>query len=649
MKKYTKILSLLLCAVLLLSLLPAASAAEAEIKLTSVTVSGFEIPDFSPDTTYYLCYPPDFNDIKFTGIKTNVASTYTISVERYCDCDVRVTYNKDEVLKLGYGRARVTLTVTSKADANNKKSYLFALTDPHQENYRYRHFRNNPTTVYETASEAKPLATLRLGTTFSSMPLCIGTSGNYTKIVIPPSSTAHHGKIGWVKTADLVEEYPIITPPQSYDVMLKALKKAHPNWNFEYRYMNVSMEDYINTVAKQTIANTSGTGTDKTQIANFMNPQNFFNEKNIFMFLDLSDYTAGDYTTAGVQDLWVSKSNAVCTEAQATKYLLDAAKSLRMNGYFIASRAAIESGYGTSNLSKGKPGSDGKLYYNFYGIGAYDSNPSNGTTYAQGRGWDTPYRSIVEGANWINDQYVQRGQNTPYFFRFYPYDNDHIYMSDLSAPRTESVKLYEAYKAAGKLDSKLTFIIPVYAGLSYTDVYQKDWFYEDVNRATEYGLFAGMKDGSFQPNQQLTRAQMVSVLARMTGEDFSGNTISKFTDVPRKAWYHSAVAWGYHNGVVAGVSDTSFAPEQAITRQELCTMLVRFAEHYNVKMPKAELTFTDTADIASWAKEGVAACVGGQLVAGMPGGAFCPKQNATRAQAARILSLFYEAYFFLGV
>ncbi|MBQ6946705.1 MAG: S-layer homology domain-containing protein, partial [Clostridia bacterium] len=243
----------------------------------------------------------------------------------------------------------------------------------------------------------------------------------------------------------------------------------------------------------------------------------------------------------------------------------------------------------------------------------------------------------------------QRGQITPYFFRFYPYNSSHIYMSDLSAPRTESVKLYEAYKAAGKLNSKLHFIIPVYAGLSYTDVFQNDWYYEDVHRATEYGLFAGMENGAFKPNQQLTRAQMAAVLARMTGEDFSSCTVNKFTDVPRKAWYHSAVAWCYQKGVVAGVSDTAFAPEQPITRQELCTMLVRFAKSYNVTMKQAELTFTDNAAIASWAKEGVAACVGDKLVAGMPDGSFCPEQNATRAQAARILSLFYESYFFFGV
>ncbi|MBQ6946883.1 MAG: glucosaminidase domain-containing protein, partial [Clostridia bacterium] len=411
MKKYLKILSLLLCAVLLCSLLPTASAAEAEIKITSLSVTGFDL-SFSPDTTYYLCYPPDFNGIKFTSIKTNVAATSEIKVERYCDYTNTTAYDKNTELNLGYGRAKVTVTVTSKTDANNKKSYLFALTDPNQDSYRYRYVATNNAKVYKTAAQGGTvIATLSKDPRFNYMPLCVGTSGNFTKIVVPCKNSAH-GQIGWVKTTDLTEEYPIITPPQSYATQLAALKKAHPNWTFEYRYMNVSMEEHVNTVAGKIISNTSGTGTDKTQIATFMNPQNYFNEKNIFMFLDLSKYNAADYTAAGVKGVWVEKSNAVCTEAQAAEYLLDAGKSLRMNTYFITTRAIIESGYGTSNLSKGKAGSDGKLYYNFYGIGAYDYDPSNGTTYAQKRGWDSPRRSIIEGANWINDQYIQRGQIT---------------------------------------------------------------------------------------------------------------------------------------------------------------------------------------------------------------------------------------------
>ncbi len=645
MKKYMRLVCLMLCGILLLGSLPA--GAEAQVKITNLKLSGFTADGFSGDTTYYLCHPTDFEGISITSITTNIAATSTIKVERYCDCDYPVTYTKGQTLKLGYGRARIYITVQSNSNANNTRTYLFTLTDPNQHNYRYRFFRGT-TKVYSSASTSSGLvATLNKGTSHSSMPLCVGTSGSWTKIVIPSGYTAHHGKIGWVKTADLVDEYPIITPPAIYENQLAALKKAHPNWTFEYRYMNVSMQDYVNTVSGQTVANMSGSGTGKDQIAYFMDPINFFNEQNIFMFLDVSRYNASDYTSAGCGAVWTEKSTAVISEGQAIDYILKAQSSLHTNAYFITSRAAIESGHGTSNLAKGKPGGDGKIYYNFYGIGAYDNNPSNGSTYAQRRNWDTPFRSIVEGANWFNDQYTQRGQNTPYFLRFYPYRKDHIYMSDLAAPRTEAGMLYKAYKAAGKLNSKLKFIIPVYMGLSYTDVRVTDWFYDDVNRATEYGLFAGMDDGSFKPNQSLTRAQMAAVLSRISGENISGQTVSKFTDVKKSAWYYRSVAWCYNNGVVAGTSATTFDPEKPISRQELCTMLTRFAEKYKIKMPSAPLKFTDNASIATWARDSVAKCVGDQLIAGMPDGRFCPTQVATRAQASRILSLFYEAYFFM--
>lgn len=646
MKKYIKILSLVLCCLIFCAMLPA--NAEAAIKIISISTSGFTVADFDGDTTYYLCYPSDFSGIKITSIQTNIPSDYTISVERYCDCDYPVSYTKNQTLNLGYGRARITVTVTSNANAANTKSYMFVLTDPHQESYRYR-FLAGTTKVYSTTSTSSTLvATLQKGTTASTMPLCVATSGSWTKIVIPSGYSKYHGKIGWVKTADLVEEYPVTNVPYDYKVLIDTLKKSHPNWTFEYRYMGTSLPDYVNVVSSQTISNTAGGGTGKSQITYYMDPINFLNEQNIFMFLDLTKYNASAFTSSGVGGVWTSKSGAVCTKAEATQYILNAGQSLRMNTYFITSRAAIESGYGTSNLAKGKAGSDGKLYYNFYGIGAYDNDPANGGTYAQKRGWDTPYRSIVEGANWINDQYVQRGQNTAYFFRFYPYRKTHIYMSDLSAPKTESGLLYKAYKAAGKLSSSLHFVIPVY-DMPYPDVSESAWYYEDVYRATDYQLFEGMADGSFKPENNLTRAELVTVLARISGADISKSAVSNFKDVRTKDWFYRAVSWAYVNGVVKGISNTSFAPNKAISRQELCTMLVRFAENYKIQMKSAKLTFKDTNQIAAWAKNGVAKCVGETFVNGMPGNVFCPKDSATRAQASKILSLFYEQYFFFGV
>ena len=109
MKNLFRIISLLLCAVLLLSLIPAASAAtEKAVQIKSLKTEGFTVENFSGNTNYYLCYPESFEGIKFTEIKTNVSATVTISVERYCDYDYQLTYEIGEELYLGYGSNSTT-------------------------------------------------------------------------------------------------------------------------------------------------------------------------------------------------------------------------------------------------------------------------------------------------------------------------------------------------------------------------------------------------------------------------------------------------------------------------------------------------------------------------------------------------------------
>ena len=616
------------------------------IAITEIATLGFTVDGFSSENTYYLCYPESFENIMFTKVATNLDATVNINVERYCDCDYKIDYTVGQKMTLGYGRAKVTVTVTSKTDLNNIKSYLFVLTDPNQAGYRYRSFTAN-VTVYTNATGSDVLATLKKGTTNSTMPLCIETSGDRTKIVIPSAYSRYHGQIGWVETKYLTREYyQLPEVPEDYADAIAALQAAHPNWTFEFMDMGVDMDDYAGTIANLYYTNTGKT-VDTETVKTAMNPLNFLDEKNIFMFLNVSEYNAEDYTAEGVGELWVEKSNAGISEAQAVEYLLSAGNSLRVNTYFLTARAVLESGHGTSALAKGTvSGYEG--YYNFYGIGAVDKDPLvGGGKYAKARGWDSPLRAITEGGNWINDQYIQRGQNTPYFFRFYPYKN-HLYMSDLQAPQKDAANVYKCYTAAGKLDSNLHFIIPYYE-YRYSDVSPDDWFYEDVYRATKHELFEGVGGDKFKPGNTLTRAQFVTVLGRISGADVSTLTNTQFEDVGSGSWYEQYVAWGYQNGVINGVSQTHFAPSNAISRQDLCTMLLRFANAQQIDMPEAgsEL-FADDGNIGAWAREAVYRCAVSGLVNGVGNNMFKPTGSATRAQGAKILSLFYEQYILKG-
>lgn len=620
---------------------PTFAATETAVRIKSIATQGFTVNDFTADNTYYLCYPDSFENIKFTDIQPNISASVNINVERYCDYKYTTDYSVGETLTPGYGRAKVTVTLTSKTDSTNTASYLFVLTDPAQADYRYRRFTKS-TKVYASASTTSSvICTLSASTGNNYMPLCIETKGNMTKIVVPSGYSVNHGKIGWVETQNLVEEYQAVERPDTYAAAIKALKKAHPNWTFEYRYMGMNMDEYAEHIVKLYKVNTGKSISLSTVLKN-MDPLSFLDEKSVFMFLDVNRYNADHFTEEGIGGLWVEQKGSAITEEQATEYLLSAGKSLQVNPYFITARTVTEAGFATSKLANGVTGTDGKLYYNYFGIKAFDLN-NQGAYYAEQRGWDTPYRSIVEGANWVTDQYLHRGQLTPYFFRYYPY-KDHLYMSDLEAPKKDADKLYTCYKSAGKLDEKLHFIIP-YFGFRYSDVLAGKWYYDDVYRATDYGLFEGVSKTEFNPDGILSRAQLVTVLARISGVDVSTYSTDRFTDVEAGSWYENAVAWAFESGVVKGISDTAFAPQDPISRQDLCTMLVRFAKAKKYALPDAaDILFADDDTIGSWAKTAVYRCVAAGLVDGVGDNCFNPCGDASRAQGAKILSLFYESY-----
>ena len=431
--------------------------------------------------------------------------------------------------------------------------------------------------------------------------------------------------------------------------------------------MNVSLEEYVDVISSQPLSNTAKDGTDKTRIAYYMDPLNFLNEQNVFMFLDLTRYNAADHTEGGVSGTWISKTDAVCTPEQMTAYILSAGKSLTMNSYFITSRAAIESAYGTSNLSKGKAGSDGKLYYNFYGIGATDADPTKGTTYAQKRGWDTPYRSVVEGANWINDQYLLRGKNTAYFFRFYPYRQGHIYMSDLSAPKTESALLYKAYAAADKLEQPLHFIIPVFtdqvdvcsnggqhtwqetervaptcvkAGkVTYTCHYGDATKTEDISATGVHvaGDWQVVKEATYTASgTQVKQCKTCGTVLGSQSIPRLQDTKLIFSDISKTDWFYKngAINYVYNHGLFGGTSDTTFEPDTNMTRGMFVTVLGRLSGVAENK--KATTKFTDVkkgqyyTGYVKWASDA-------GIVNGTSATKFEPNANVTREQICKMM------------
>lgn len=173
--------------------------------------------------------------------------------------------------------------------------------------------------------------------------------------------------------------------------------------------------------------------------------------------------------------------------------------------------------------------------------------------------------------------------------------------------------------------------------ISYNDVVAGDWFAEAVNYVTLTGRMNGTGEG-FSPNNNLTRAQMATVLYRMAGEP-EGTIENPFSDVADGQWYTDAVVWAAETGITLGTSADTFNPNDDVTREEMATFLYRFAEYES--LDPIEVTgdlsaFPDADEVAGFATEAMTWAVGQKIIAGVDGN-LAPDGTATRAQVATVL------------
>ena len=182
-------------------------------------------------------------------------------------------------------------------------------------------------------------------------------------------------------------------------------------------------------------------------------------------------------------------------------------------------------------------------------------------------------------------------------------------------------------------------------GGGFTDVSKDHWAYDAITEAVAAGYFKGVSDTAFDPEGTLTRAMLVTVLARAAGAETDDNASTGFSDVAVGTWYTGAVAWAAENGVVTGDGDGTFAPDRAATRQETATIFLRLLKLLNKTLPEIEevKTFTDAADIAAWAEEAVETMQTAGVLTGYPDGSFLPQNPLTRAEAATLLCRFLKA------
>lgn len=180
----------------------------------------------------------------------------------------------------------------------------------------------------------------------------------------------------------------------------------------------------------------------------------------------------------------------------------------------------------------------------------------------------------------------------------------------------------------------------------FHDLDRNAWSYDGIAYCVARGLMSGTDTHTFSPGGVTTRAQLVQVLYNLAGEPDMTGVTTPFADA-RSSWYRDAVAWAYQTGVVSGTSDTTFSPDQAVTREQIAVILMAFA----AQVPGAErpaapadlAAFPDGAQVSGWARDAMADAV----ALGVLGGAevngtlwLRPQGQATRAEVATVLAGF---------
>lgn len=188
-------------------------------------------------------------------------------------------------------------------------------------------------------------------------------------------------------------------------------------------------------------------------------------------------------------------------------------------------------------------------------------------------------------------------------------------------------------------------IVPVSAAdvKDFADVAANSWYYDSVKFVAERDYMNGTSATTFSPDNNMTRAMFVTVMARVAGAQTDNSATTEFTDVPSGQWYTGAVQWGVEKGLVQGHGDGTFGTNDPITRQDTAVLAERFLKWYSEATGLTPETgskvdsFTDASSISDYAKDSVEYCRQIGLLTGYEDGSFKPLKSITRAEAATIL------------
>ena len=218
-------------------------------------------------------------------------------------------------------------------------------------------------------------------------------------------------------------------------------------------------------------------------------------------------------------------------------------------------------------------------------------------------------------------------------------DSDLTVPYDFGSRVTESITLYAKWTEEQEEPDPVTEI-------SFSDVASDAWYAEYVMKLAEKNIVSGKSENIFAPEDFVTRAEFVKIIAGVAGADVGSMADSEisFSDVASDAWYAPYVTWAAKNGIVMGSGD-KFSPDSKITREDMAVIIDRYVEKLasrqleKVNEPK---DFTDSSEISDYAAEAVSVMQQAGILSGKGAGNFAPKDNATRAEACKMIAMVMD-------
>lgn len=281
------------------------------------------------------------------------------------------------------------------------------------------------------------------------------------------------------------------------------------------------------------------------------------------------------------------------------------------------------------------------------------SHPEAGSTSSSDRYEITKPSKVENGSIKVSDSKAEKGDTVTITvtpdegyeldkLAVYDKDGDKIDLKD----KGDGKFTFEMPKGDVEIEVSFALIEDETVKANFADVAADAWYADAVQYVYENGMMSGTSETTFSPDVTTTRGMIVTILYRLEGSpDLSNENLGyPYADVDANAYYADAVYWARQNGIVSGMSAEQFAPNNAITREQMAAILYRYAQFkgYDVSA-KADLSvYTDAAQVSAYATDAMAWANGAQLITGTSQATLTPAGNATRAQVATILMRFCE-------